>query len=491
MSAQAMVFPATAVGLPKEVMFDLPPQLPDSARAYSAHIAPDGITVVTGPTTSATSFVANAPGLVNQAFTSQQLSFTLPSGQSPSTFLDTHSTSLSFTLTWQVGTASSVTGGLCQLIGGASSFFENLQLVSNNTPLESISSYGQLANMAITNLCNYADRYGSISFACLDVNGQSGIDLPHAATATHQISFTIPLMSIIGQNNQSGKYLPIGLINNLQLFMTTSALLPVTTQCTAVTTAAVFTTPTLSQFSLNLKYVDIGSNAVMNSAKGGKIYIKANTWTNSNVTVPNGSLGASSLLFQIRNSSVKSLFWYQSIAQTAASSNGSYDALNNGFATKAQVVIGGSRFPQRELNPSQRPSEAMHHLAQAWGLGGDWQKFSGVLSRETFGASIPSLGTNPDLSLVVPASGTRAAPTGSDTGSIAQVKSPSMHILGVDLEKCASSVLFQGINTRSTPPFVEYNFGVATTSTATCYGFAISDVVLEVDIGSKQIVAYI
>jgi hypothetical protein len=133
----------------------------------------------------------------------------------------------------------------------------------------------------------------------------------------------------------------------------------------------------------------------------------------------------------------------------------------------------------------------MHHLAQAWGLGGDWQKFSGVLSRESFGASIPSLGTNPDLSLVVPSSGTRAAPTGSDTGAIAQVKSPSMHILGVDLEKCASSVLFQGLNTRATPPFVEYTFGVATTATATCYGFAISDVVIEVDIGSRSVVAYI
>jgi hypothetical protein len=486
-----MIFPSTAVGLPKEVQYELPAQLPDSARAYSAHISPDGITQVVGPTTSATSFVANAPGLVNQAFSSQQISFTLPSGQSPSTFLDTTATSLSFNLTWQIGTASSVTGGLCQLIGGASSFFDSLQLVSNNTPLESISSYGQLANMAITNLCNYADRYGSISFSGLDVNGQSGIDLPHAATATHNISFTIPLMSIIGQNNNSGKYLPIGLINNLQLFMTTSALLPVTTYCTAVTTAAVFTTPTLSQFSLNLKYVDIGSNAVMSAAKGGKIYIKANTWTNSNVSIPNGSIGASSLLFQIRNSSVKSLFWYQAIAQTAASSNGGYDCLNNGFVTAAQCVVGGSRFPNRQLNPSQRPSECMHNLACAWGYSGDWQKFSGVLSRESYGATIPSLGTNPDLSLVVPASGTRSAPTGSDTGAIAQVKSPSMHILGVDLEKCSSSVLFQGINTRATPPFVELTFGVATTATATCYGFSISDVVLEVDIGSRSIVAYI
>ena len=66
-----------------------------------------------------------------------------------------------------------------------------------------------------------------------------------------------------------------------------------------------------------------------------------------------------------------------------------------------------------------------------------------------------------------------------------------MHFLGVDLEKSTSSVLFSGVNTRATPPFIEYNFGVATTSNATCYGFAISDVVLEVDVGSKSIVSYI
>jgi hypothetical protein len=493
MSAQAMIFPSTQVGLPKETLYELPPQMADGSRAYSAHIAPDGITTVTGPAPTATSFAANLPGLVNQAFTSQQVSFTLPSGQSPSTFLDTTATSLSFRLTWTVSTASSVTNGFCQLNGGASSFFDSLQLVSNNTPLENINGYGQICQMSIASLCNYAERYGALTFAGLDTNGASGIDLAHTAVSTYYYSFTIPLMSLIGQNNNSGKWLPIGLINNLQLIMTTAALLPVATSCTAVATAAVFGAPVLDQFSLNLKYIDItsqASNVIMNSLKGGKIYIKASTYTNSNVSVANGSAGAVSLLLQIRNSSVKSLFFYQAIAPTAACPNGVYDAVNNGGASKCQVVIGGSRFPQRELSPSVRPSECLHNLQQAWGLGGDWSRFGGVLTRESYGATIPSLPTNPDNSLVVPASIARAAPSGSDTGSQYVVKFPNQHYLGVDLEK-SSSVLFQGVNTRSTPPFIEYNFQVATTSAATLYGWGLSDVVMEIDAVSKQIVAYI
>ena len=495
MSAQAMIFPQTQIGLPREVQYDLPPQLPDSARSYSAHISPDGATSVLGSIINTTTATANSAGLINQAFSSQQISFTIPSGQSPSTFLDTDATSLSFRLTWTVTTAASYTNGYSQLIGGASSFFDSLQLVSNNTPIESISQYGQLANMAITSLCNYAERYGSLTFAGLDTNGTSGIDMP-TAVGTYYINFCIPLMSIIGQNNSSGKLLPIGMIQNLQLIMTTSALLPVVNTCTAVATVPVYgttaaTAPQLDQFSLNLKYVDLGTNAVLNSAKGGKLYMKANTYTNSNATIPSGTLGASSVLLQIRNSSLKSLFFYQALpGQTGVVPNGTYDAVNNGSLTKAQVVIGGNRFPNRELNPSIRPAEALHVLQSAWGLAGDWAKFGGVLSRESFGATVPSIVSGGDQSLVVPSNTSRAGASGSDSGTLYVAKFPSQHFLGVDLEK-SSGVLFQGVNTRPSPPFVEITTGVATTASSTMYGFGLSDVVLEIDVASKSVVAYI
>ena len=49
----------------------------------------------------------------------------------------------------------------------------------------------------------------------------------------------------------------IGSVNNLQLQMTTAALTPIVTYCTAVATNVALTTgPTLSEFRLNMKYIN-------------------------------------------------------------------------------------------------------------------------------------------------------------------------------------------------------------------------------------------
>ena len=354
--------------------------------------------------------------------------------------------------------------------------------------------------MALNSLVSTSNRYGSISQMGCDVNSNSGIELP-TAIGTYFYHFTIPLMSIIGQNTQD-KWLPIGLINALQLQINTSALLPFTSVCRGTTdnsTAAVPTTkpilsaPILDQFSLNLKYIDIGTmsgNMMLQSLGGSKIYIKSSTYTNSNVAVPNGSSGALQQLLQVRNSSVKSLFFYQALQKSAATPNDVFDAINNGSATKVQGVIGGNRYPTRELNPSQRPSEVMDALQKAWGKSGNFIDFSGILTRESFGSTLPSAVAQADNSIVVPASGLRPTSTGGDEGNKLLVNFPSTNYIGLDLEK-STSVLFSGVNTRSTPPVIEYNLGVATTSTASLYGWALSDLVIEIDPFSKSVTGYI
>ncbi len=94
-----MNFPTSSIGLPQSLKYDLPPSFSDSARAYSVNVSPDGITQVTGPSIPATNttFVANSPINLG-AFNSQIVSFTIPSGMSQSVFIDSYSTTLSFTL---------------------------------------------------------------------------------------------------------------------------------------------------------------------------------------------------------------------------------------------------------------------------------------------------------------------------------------------------------------------------------------------------------
>ena len=80
-----MNFPTSSIGLPQSLKYDLPPSFPDSARAYSVNVAPDGITQVVGAVPATPLFVLNQ-GQYLGPFNSQVVSFTIPSEMSQSVF---------------------------------------------------------------------------------------------------------------------------------------------------------------------------------------------------------------------------------------------------------------------------------------------------------------------------------------------------------------------------------------------------------------------
>lgn len=492
------MFPQSAMGLPSSLKFDLPPSMSETSRAYSVNVAPDGITSVAGPT-NAISFTANAA--VQQAFTSQMVSFTVPSGMSDSVFLDPVSTTLSFSLTYTTSaTASSVTGGITQMLSSAASWFDQLVLVSNNTPIETINNYGLLQNFMLQNTVNQSERNGGISIAMgADSNSASGIEVAHTgASASYRYNFCIPLMSVIGVNT-ADKLFPIGSVNNLQLQMTTAALTPIIAYATAVTTNITFTTPlTLSEFRLNMKYIDVGDDAarmLRQTLQDGKWYLKSQTYTNSAVNIPSGSSGTQQLLLQIRNSSVRSVIHQFGCsnavtAQSLVTPNGFYDAINPALSQR-QLQIGGQFFPNLTINDSQRPAEGYCYLIQALG-GGIAKSLGTVVTREMYNsvAGVAAVPAGSDNTLVLPATVSRAAPTGSDGGAVSVIKYPSSAFYGYDTERSAG-ILFQGVNTRASPPFLNLFLSAATTTSVTCQAWGISDVVLVFDAVAKQIQAFI
>jgi hypothetical protein len=481
-------FPQSAIGLPQSLKYDLPPSLSDSARSYSVNVSPDGITSVTGGAIAGL-FAANTTANFG-AFNSQVVSFTIPSGMSDSVFMDTNATTLSFTMTYTVSTASSATAPLLKLIGGAHTFFDQLVLYSNNTPIETINQYGLLQNFLLNNTVNSSERNGGISVSMgADSNSLNGIDLAHSVLGTYRYNFCIPLCSVIGYN--SDKMFPVGSINNLQLQMTTANLYPLVSYCTAAATAgAIAAGVTLSEFSLNMKYVDIGdmaANLLKQTLQDGKWMIKATTYTNSAVTIPTGSSGAQQLLLQIRNSSVKSVIHQFGIAAGAVCPNGVYDAVNPSLNSR-QLQVGGQFFPNKPINDSQRPAEGYAYLIQS--MGANIPKALGTaVNRDSYNVVIPSVPAGSDSSLVVPAAGVRPNAQNSDNTAII-ASFPHMAYYGYDLEK-SSGILFQGVNTRASPPFLNLNLAQATTSTIQCQAFGMSDVVLVVDTISKQVQAFV
>ena len=484
-----MAFPQSAMGLPSALKYDLPPSMSDSARSYSVNVAPDGITSVTGALGNI-SFTANAA--VQSQFSSQVVSFTIPSGMSDAVFLDCMNTTVSFTLTYTVGTAASVTGGICKLLSNAASWFDTLVLYSNNTPLETVNQYGLLQNFLLQNTVSLSERVGGVSI-CMgtDANSASGVDLPTAAGA-YRFNFCIPLISLIGLNTE--KYFPIGSVNNLQLQLTTANLCPIITFCTAVTTNATLTVaPTLSEFRLNMKYLDVGDQAaamLRQTLQDGKWFIKSATYTNSAVTLPNGSAGNQQALLQIRNSSVKSVFHQFGIPISPASPNGAYDAVNIG-TTSRQLQVGGNYFPNLPVNDVQRPAEGYAVLIQS--LGGSIPKAYGTsVTREMYNSvgGIAAVPAGADNGLVLPAANARAAPAGSDQGSLPVTSYPAGAFYGYDLEK-VGGILFSGLNTRAAPPFLNLFLGSTLSASVTTQSWGLSDVVMVVDTASKSVQAFI
>ena len=61
-----------------------------------------------------------------------------------------------------------------------------------------------------------------------------------------------------------------------------------------------------------------------------------------------------------------------------------------------------------------------------------------------------------------------------------------MNYHGIDLERISGSI-FSGTNTRSTGINLELTIGTALTDNVTCYGFALSDVIIKVDPDMKTI----
>lgn len=490
------ILPSSALGLPASLDYKLPPSLSDDSKAYWVSIAPDGINSVA--VNGVSLFGATVGGSILNAFNSQLIAFTIPSGTSKSVFMDCRETSLNFRMSLQIttqGVAGAATSITQNLISSAQSFFDSLTLYSNNIPIEQINGYNILANQLLTATVNTSEKWGgcAVAMGC-DINSQTGIDLPSlAAVNTYYFNFSIPLISVIGLNN-ADRMFPIGSISNLQLQMQTAALLPFSSYyATGAFTTIPVANVTLDQFALNLKYVDIGmasASLLHTTLNEGKIFMKTATWVQSAVNIPNGSSGQSNLLYQIRNSSLKSLLIQNSQATSLVCPNGLYDAVNLAV-TQFNVAVGGINYPQRPLDPTRRPAESFLMYMSALGFQGDYKKYGGYITRSGYGASTNTAGVTAfDSMMVVPANGLRAESALVPGTTQIVVSFPNTHFLGVDFEK-SGGLLFNGVNTRSAPPIGNFYLNAATGAASTSFAFGFVDCVLVVDTMAQTIQAFV
>ena len=103
----------------------------------------------------------------------------------------------------------------------------------------------------------------------------------------------------------------------------------------------------------------------------------------------------------------------------------------------------------------------------------------------------PTIPSGSDSTLAVPAAGFRPKTGGTDTVNVQLIKWPSSAYYGYDVEKCAG-VLFTGVNTRSQAPYLNLFLGASTgANTYLMNAWGIVDCVIEIDVPTRSVVAYI
>jgi hypothetical protein len=476
----------SSIGLPNEMMLgSLDYSLPSDARSTSIKIQPSNISQIVSPT-----YTCISGNVLDLPFPSQNLLFDIPCGGSPSQFLDTRFTTLNYRMTINVisaGTASTVTTGF--LRSHANSFFDRLTVINGSgAVIEDIAEYAltqdTLLALSMSNSIRdgIATQYGFNSDTSISSQGHAlGIftNTTLAASQSESHAYSIPLLSsVIGVTND--KFINVGRLSKIQLVLQTTSVLPLSILCGSATTGGTFSV-TLSDFSLQCEYIDIGNAALAlldRTLIDNKCYSHGVTYRTSTATL-NATTGSISLLAGIRASSVKSLFarFYENgTLSTTNSSNGKYDSKNPCINSIA-YNISGTRYPQVPINPLLSPAQAFRETQMAIGSFNSSQFTSSIPVSQY--CKLSSGGTNQALTLG--SSQDYNYTTGSDPAKLCQF------IFGENVEICAKRSLLSGLNCSSAPVFLELNIATQPTNQHTVYVTAMIDSILIHDVVSGEL----
>jgi hypothetical protein len=475
-----------SIGIPDEVKGSLGFNLPPDAKSIQAKILPNNVSSISSgtltiPTTQAT-------GNVELTFPSQEIRFSIPCMQSPSMYLDTRMTSLTYRMTVTCTNASAPAAGAMSayLRSSANAFFDRAYVLGpNNNTLEDILEYGVVCDTLQMLQLSNSDRDGLANMFGFTNDGTGGgslsvqgtkVDILNAGYAslvtpnlsTH--SFTVPVVSsVIGVTNDS--FVNNGRLNSLTYVLQTASVLPFNINVgTQLTTNNLTFTVVLDSFSLNCEFIDIGMSAlklVDETLLNGVSYSHGTTYRTSTTALPSGTSGAVSLLSGIRGSSIKTLITRFQESSLANNISGKYNSKNPNVNSIA-FNIGGIKFPQTVTNPLALPANAFEQLQKAMGSFNSTQYNSAI---------------SPAIYMRLSAGGNAQAFTNSGqdynyTNGASTVTCQDMFLWGQNLEICAKRGVLSGLNCSSAPIFVDLNIASANTNAHNMIVIAMQDSIL-------------
>ena len=498
----------SSIALPRELMTgngSLDNALPPDAKSFSISISPSNLTTVVGSFSTGT---ASNVVLNDIPFPSAQILFDLPCGTSSSLFCDHRFSTISFNVTLECtdgGTGTGGTGSAIQSWGESGAFqrssgnswIDTMFITGQSGQiLESISEYSLVNDTLIALQMNSAAREGCATQYGFDVPdsqnvshlGSQGhkyqsmyLSNPSCTGTTEVHSYSLPLLSgILGATSE--KFINVGRTSKMSLTLSTAKFLPITIPIgtNSITTPA-FYKITLSNFSLQLEYIDIGINALQlldQTLVDGVSYLHSVTYRTSTGTIPANTVGTVSVLGGIRASSVKSLFTRFAQSGNAGptnSCNGKFDSTCP-MLNSIRYSICGVGYPQTSINPLISPSRSYRETQMAIGSFNSAMFQSSIIPRQY--CKLSAGGTAQSLT------NTQQAwewNLGTSPNTCAQ------YIFAEDVEIIAKRGLLSGINTVAVPVFLEMNVASPPTNNHTVYIIAMCDQIMCHDILSGEI----
>jgi hypothetical protein len=474
-----------SIGIPDEVKGTLGFNLPADAKSIQAKILPSNVSSISSGTLTIPT--TQAAGNIELTFPSQEIRFNIPCMQSPSMYLDTRMTSLTFRMNVVCTNATVPAAGALNvcLRSSANAFFDRAYVLGpNNNTVEDILEYGvvcdtlqaiQFDNSCRDGLSNMFGFYNDANTPA--TNFLQGTQISLLNTLANLVSpnqssnsFTVPIVSsVIGVTNDS--FVNIGRLNTLTYVLQTASVLPFAINVgTQLTTNNLTFTVTLDNFSLNCEFIDIGMSAlslVDDTLVNGVSYSHGTTYRTSTTALPAATSGAVSLLSGIRGSSVKTLITRFQESSIANSISGKYNSKNPNCNSIA-FNIGGVKFPQQNCNPLLLPSQSFEHLQKAMGCFNSRQYMSSltptIYSRLSAGGQAQGFAlTNQDITY---------------TNGASVYNCQDIFLWGQNLEICPKRGVLSGLNCSSAPIFVDLNIAYANTNAHNMIVIAMQDSIL-------------
>jgi hypothetical protein len=313
------------------------------------------------------------------------------------------------------------------------------------------------------------DHSSSVTSVCMSINLQMSNSTRDGLGAAYGFSSSSSLGSQGVLGVCADKFLNIGRTSKLQLVLQTTGTTPISVKTGTVTKAATFKV-TLSDFTLQCAYVDIGARALAmldQSLVDGKSYIHGLTYRTSTNTLPSTS-DAISLLAGLRGSSVKSLFarFQDNALTTAGSINGKYDS-KMPMCSQLGFNIGGSRYP-----PIPIPA-----LLQAALCFRELQSAVGSFNSTDYSFASPTLAYC-KLSAGGTAQGLGITSQDYNWSLASDPVTQALFIFGTNTEVGARRGVLSGLNCNATPIFVEMTIATAPTNSHNVFVIAQLDQIL-------------